>query len=412
MLSTIPKIRMADAPPPPDDQLLKRFVEGRDEEAFALLVRRHGGIVLGVCRRVAGNTHDAEDAFQATFLVLARRAASVSPTMLAPWLYGVAYRTALKARSAAGRRRGKEQSMAAVPETPQKPQEVDRELFQQLDYALSRLPTKYRTAIILCELEQQPRRQAAAKLKIPEGTLSSRLAAGRRMLAAGLKKAGVTPSIGAVGAALSAQSRSAPAETLVVSTAHTAVRFCAGGAAGVASASAGAVTLAEGILRMMLVKKLVVGLLLFLATASLVGYGAVVYADAKARLAVQKSLEGVWLVESVEDSGDKREAKDYQVIFKGDRFTFKPPGGRKEEMSGRYEVDPDKSPQMIDFIDARDGKPRLGLFILKGDELRICMNEDPDGERPDRIVSVKKQGGSNNDLLMILKRPKARKEAQ
>ncbi|MEX2141600.1 MAG: sigma-70 family RNA polymerase sigma factor [Pirellulales bacterium] len=472
MLSTVPKMRMADAPPPTDDQLLKRFVEGRDEDAFAVLVRRHGAMVLGVCRRVAGHTHDAEDAFQATFLVLARRAAAVSPAMLAAWLYGVAYRTALKTRTAAGRRRGKEHSMAAVPETSQEPKEVDRELIQQLDSALSRLPTKYRVAIVLCELEQQPRRQAAARLQIPEGTLSSRLAAGRKMLAASLTKRGVTLSVGALGVSLSILTRAVPADPLVVSTVQAAASFCAGGVVHLATASSGAVTLAQGVLRMMIIKNVAVGVLVLLTGTSLVGVGAAVYggrasdgddasigrvveqrkdgrataksAAANANIAakqgeaksaaaatvekktdnnknrkkdaqpdprqvVQKALEGVWLLESLEDHAKAADPKEFHVVFNKDQFTFKVPTGPEQDFSGRYEIDPDKGPQIIDFIAERDGKPRLAIFDLKGDELRICMNEDPDGERPDRFVSEKR---GKNDLLMILKRQKAAKETK
>jgi RNA polymerase sigma factor (sigma-70 family) len=386
-----------------DEQLLKSFVEGRSQDSFAQLVRRHGPMVLGVCRRVARQTEDAEDAFQATFLVLARRAVSVSPALLPNWLHGVAYRTALKARTSAGRRRGKEHYMAQVPDTIAWPKAVDRELIELLDLAISTLPAKYRAAVILCDLQQQTRREAAATLRIPEGTLSSRLAAGRNILAGRLRKRRVTLSVSALGATLTSLSRAAPTDALVVSTAQAAVRFCAGGAAGLIPASAGAVTLAEGVLKMMVIKQFACGLVGCIAAASLIIIGAAVYGDQKARQEVRKALEGVWIVESVEDHADVRDAKGYQVIFKKDKFTFKPSARQEQEFAGRYEIDPNKGPQILDLIADKDGEPRRALFDLKNDELRICINEEPDGERPDRFVSEKR---GKNDLLMILKREK------
>ena len=158
-----------------DRDLLARFVRSRDEDAFAELVRRHGRMVLAVGRRVTGHPQDAEDAFQAAFLVLARRAGQVNrPEQLANWLYGVAYRTALEARAA--RRRVMEHAVSAAPE-PAAPDPPDNnpDLRRVIDGELERLPDKYRAAVVLCDLEGVPRADAAQKLKIPEGTLSSRL---------------------------------------------------------------------------------------------------------------------------------------------------------------------------------------------------------------------------------------------
>src|ERR1700675_3861960 len=127
-----------------DGELLDFFVRQRDQAAFAALVRRHGPMVWGVCRRLLRGHPDAEDSFQATFLVLVRRAASVVPReMVANWLYGVAHQTALKARALVARRKTRERQVADMPEPAMKEQNPDLHLI--LDEELSRLPGKYRS---------------------------------------------------------------------------------------------------------------------------------------------------------------------------------------------------------------------------------------------------------------------------
>jgi RNA polymerase sigma factor (sigma-70 family) len=167
----------------PDEQLLERFIDRRDEAAFAALLRRHGPMVLSVCRRVAGNGHDAEDAFQTTFLVLVHKAASLrSRALLGPWLHGVARRTALKARTARSRRR-RHESLVEAPASSSPAGEEWQELRSLLDDAIQRLPNHYRVPVILCELEGRSRSEVAREMRLPEGTLSSRLAKARRLLA-------------------------------------------------------------------------------------------------------------------------------------------------------------------------------------------------------------------------------------
>jgi RNA polymerase sigma factor (sigma-70 family) len=241
-----------------DGQLLGRFVRDRDEASFEALVRRHGPMVLGVCRRILGHAHDAEDAFQAAFLVLARKAAAVVPReAVGNWLHGVAYHTALKARAVSLRRRRREKQVQVMPEPePPRPDPWD-ELQPILDGELRLLPEKYRLPVVLCDLEGRPRKDVARQLKIPEGTLSSRLTAARRLLARRLARHGLAISGGAAATLLAREAASAcvPA-TLVGSTVTAARHFAAGreAAAGVVSAKAAA--LAEGVMRSMFVNRL------------------------------------------------------------------------------------------------------------------------------------------------------------
>src|SRR5262245_12293223 len=173
-------------------QLLEDYLSRREEAALAVLVRRHGPMVWRVCRRVLRNYHDAEDAFQATFLVLVRKAASIVPRkMVANWLYGVAHQTALKARATAARRRGRERQMADLPEPAGTEQKLWRDLQTLLDEELSRLPDKYRAVIVLCDLEGKTRKDAARQLGCPEGTVAGQLARARAMLAKRLARHGL-----------------------------------------------------------------------------------------------------------------------------------------------------------------------------------------------------------------------------
>src|SRR4051794_9071029 len=205
-----------------DGELLHRWNHERDEFAFAALVQRHGGLVLGVCRRVLRDIHAAEDAFQATFLVLAKKANVVRPPgVLGPWLYGVAYRTALKARGRAFRRLEVEQDYAEQKRTEFVPVQQDtNDLLPIIDEQLNALPEKYRRPLVLCGVQGLGKVEAAARLGLPEGTVSSRLARGREMLRDRLSRRGVIVPAAALGAFLrpsSAQAAVSPAVTTSVS---------------------------------------------------------------------------------------------------------------------------------------------------------------------------------------------------
>jgi RNA polymerase sigma factor (sigma-70 family) len=219
-----------------DGELLSAFAARRDEDAFAALVRRHGPMVFGICRHQLGGIQDAEDAFQAVFLVLARKAEALRrPEGLAGWLHGVACRVARNARRAAGRRLAREAQV--VPGTPPTPawEAAWREVQSILDEEIERLPEKYQTVFILCCLEGEGRADAAVRLGIKEGTVASRLAEARRRLQQRLAARGIALSTVLGAAAVWSPPATATLPiALAATTTRTALAF-AGGQAGAAT---------------------------------------------------------------------------------------------------------------------------------------------------------------------------------
>ena len=176
-------------------QLLERFASGGDEIAFEALMTRHGPTVLGVCRRVLRDPNDVEDAFQATFLILVRKANSIRrPELLGNWLYGVAFRVSSRARAGAGRMRALEPSDEKVLAVEDGRDAERRELRSVLDEEINRLPEKFRVPIILCDLEGKTHAEAAQRLRCPVGTVKSRLARARGRLQVRLIRRGLAPS--------------------------------------------------------------------------------------------------------------------------------------------------------------------------------------------------------------------------
>jgi RNA polymerase sigma factor (sigma-70 family) len=258
-----------------DGQLLSCFIERQDEGAFEALVRRHGPMVLGVCRRVLHGHHDVEDAFQATFLVLVRKAASIVPReMVANWLYGVAHTTAIRARGLSARRRVREKQVIVMPEPEAVRQELWDDLQGVLDLELSRLPDKYRVAIVLCDLQEKSHKEAARQLGWPIGTLSGRLARARKMLAVRLARHGLAVSGSALVGVLSGNAASASLPgSLVSSTVKAASVLAAGQAAIAGSISAQVAALTEGVVMTMNLNKIKTVTMVLLFAALLSGAG-------------------------------------------------------------------------------------------------------------------------------------------
>lgn len=266
-----------------DAQLIDRFLAQRDaaaESAFAALIERHGPMVFGVCRRALGDSHAAEDAVQATFLVLARKAARLSRReRLGNWLFGVASRISRDLRRSEASRSARERQperlrRAALGTEPADGPDgvVLEELRAVLDEELARLPDRYRAAVVLCELEGLSRPDAARALDVPEGTLSSRLARAKAILRDRLARRGLGPSAMLLAVVLGEEARAAvvPA-ALVEPVARAAARFAAGGSvAGVVSIPV--VTLTEGALQSMWIAKLK-GAAIGLATLGFVAAG-------------------------------------------------------------------------------------------------------------------------------------------
>lgn len=268
-----------------DGQLLARFTADRDdlaEVAFAALVHRHGPMVLRVCRQVAGDPHTAEDAFQAAFLILARRARSIGrPELLGNWLYGVALRTAREARLRDDRRRRRELSgtepEGAEPATEALPPDavvVSREEMEALHEEVSRLPERYRVPVVLCELEGLTYQEAAIRLHCPVGTIGVRLKRARQRLRVRLTRRGLAPSAGLLGALLGARAATAwvPA-TLVDATIQAAAAFAACEARAIGLAAAPVVGLAEAVLRTMVLRRASTAARLLAGLAITVGGG-------------------------------------------------------------------------------------------------------------------------------------------
>ena len=295
----------------PDSQLVDRFVSRRDEEAFETLLHRHAGLVWGVCRRMLKDSHLAEDAFQATFLVLAREASSIRKRQsVSSWLYGVAYRLASRVRSDSTRRQQYEGRMRAANEPDPTTDIIRRELRPVLDEELQALPEKYRAPLILCHLQGKTHEQAAQELGWPVGTMSRRLDKGRELLRQRLTLRGVTASAALLTVTLANESTAAIPAGLVATTFRTAILFASGTTAVSALVSASALALAEGLIKDAAITKLKI------AAVSLIGL-------------VLATGTGTFVVRAINGARTQSESRQHAETVVGEP-ALNPPGSSVE----------------------------------------------------------------------------------
>ena len=248
-----------------DAELLEGFLVRRDEEAFAALVSRHGAMVLGTCRAVLHDAGAVEDVFQATFLVLARKAGSVrGRDALGGWLHRVAFRAAVHANKAAARRRLEERKAAEMRATTATCDEARDDLRALIHAEVERLPDALRLPVVLCDLGGMSREQAAAELRWTEGAVRGRLARGRAKLRTRLERHGVAPTVAGLAAAMAREATAAVPGAWVAATTRAASSTLTGKAVGASAA------IAAEVIRGMLVSRLkaAAGIVLALGAAA------------------------------------------------------------------------------------------------------------------------------------------------
>lgn len=412
-----------------DRELLDQFVATRDERAFETLVQRYGPMVLAVCRQMLFEPADAEDAFQATFLVLVRRAASIRRgELLGNWLYGVAYRVAVRLRATTARRhfherQGVEMSALDSAEDPQ-----TSGLHPVLHEELNRLPDQYRVPIVLCYLQGKTHEEAARELCWPLGTVKTRLSRGRERLRARLTSRGVTLSAAALTVLLVPQAASASVPAaLVDSTVKAGLLVAAGqGAAGAVSAQVLALT--EGVIRTMFLTKIKFAAAIVLA-ACVIGVGIASYpysiaiggvpaaaAQAKPRPAAEPAkppaddrerLLGTWkfislLVDGEEPPEATQIKTDGRFMVTKEAIYFKEGETSKGRMT--YALDATRKPKVIDLKHEEIGENETipGIYAVDGDDLKICFAAKPGVERPKGFTSTPASGHA----FFVLKRDK------
>jgi RNA polymerase sigma factor (sigma-70 family) len=382
-----------------DAQLLARFLNGRDEEAFGVLVSRHGPMVLAVCRGVLKNQADAEDAFQAAFLVLFRKAGGLRSTgSLGSWLYRVAYRIALRANAVSARRRQRfrEEDVMAAEAASSGEAELDRELLPILHAEIDRLPDKYRAPIALCYLEGLSYEQAAHQLGWPLGTVGSRIARARELLRSRLTRRGVTATTAALSALLAGEAHAAPAGWVEAAT-HAAMALGAADGAKAAGAVSSAIALSDQVLRRMLMIRLIqlTSVLAIAGTAGLLVWASMgpggepnravapaAVAQARARLAdeAKKVEAGNGPIRGRVLSPDGKSVRDAAIFVGQSRIGWLIEPVARTDADGRFEVDRARLPrEKLIGVPAHDWKKVEVAAVAPGYGPARTLETTPDG---------------------------------
>lgn len=393
----------------PDALLLDRFIKQWDHEAFRDLVGRHGPMVLGVCRRILRDHADAEDVFQATFLLLVRKAGSVRKReSVGPWLYGVAQRVALEARGAALRRPVPVPLDAEVPGVDELDGLEHDELLAALHEELGRLPEKYREPLVLCYIEGLPHEAVARQLGWPLGTVRTRIARGRDLLAARLTRRGLAPAAVLLALGLIPKTEAAVPPRLVEATLRAAARVAAGEPVPRGEVPARVIALERkvrksmNLIRLKWLTALALGAVVTGAgLAVLVPTALAAAADAADVSAELKKLQGTWVPVSVEvDGANKDVANAEQLEFDGETFNAWHNGHVDEK--GTITLDPSSNPKQIDLKvqgGTNDGKAHLAIYAWDGANLKFCMVKEGH-PRPTDFTT--KPG--DNRFLLVMKR--------